>query len=667
MKSNRLAKTALTLACAFALPSALHAADLPAFPGAQGPGANATGGRGKAIYHVTNLNSDGPGSFRDAVSTDDRFIVFDVGGTIHLMPAGPKGWLKSAASNLTIAGETAPGDGITIKGQGIKFTGHNVIMRNLKVRPGMDQLRPGVATNDGITNYLQDSIIDHVSISWADDEGLSTSDQARNVTVQYALIGEVLNYHNHGFGALIATEHPDTFESYHHNLFSSVKSRLPRLGSEKGAGTILNFSNNVIYNWTGGQAGYSAFDLDGLKEGKKIGQPSRTNFLANYYVAGPDTGVSDPTFNSASDATQVWQQDDLPNVVDRDLNGRTDGKATGWDFFTGEFKKADARFSVPADDVQTAAEAYEQVLNYSGAFWWKRDAIDARIVNDTRTFRGKNIRYAEDVGGWLNQAEVKRSADFDTDNDGMPDAWEIAHGLDPNKDDAQSDYNGDGYTNIEKYCHEIAAFPAPRPMVYAAKAGRFEDTQNWAGQWKPSQYDLAKLPKGAEVSVDTLGVAAGTIEVEDGAALHLKGGSTTTSHVVLRPGSKADFTGGRLNVNNIEGSFTVAGGTLSPGVTGIGNLQVNGDLTIRSGTLVIQLEGKDLNDRLDIKGDLHLGGEVKFDFVKNYKPAAGAKHLLGMVKHYEGTPKLPEGWTIETKEEKATQNPFFYVYLVGPK
>ena len=446
------------IACAIAAPAL--AGTLPAFPGAQGPGADATGGRGKPVYHVTNLNSDGPGSLRDALSKDDRFIVFDVGGTIHLMPAGNKGWLRSSASNLTIAGETAPGDGITIKGQCVKLTGHNVIVRNLKVRPGLDQLRPGVATNDGITNYLQDSIIDHCSVSWADDEALSTTDTARNVTVQYCLIGESLNYHNHGFGALIASEHPDAPISYHHNLFSSVKSRLPRVGSEKGSGCILNFSNNIVYNWTSGQAGYSAFDVDDLKKGKKTPQPSRTNFLGNYYIGGPDTKPTDPPFNSASRETVVWQQDDLPNLVDLNGNGKLDGKALGWRFFAGDFGQASAELPVESGDVQPPAAAYDEVLKHSGAFWWKRDAIDTRIIDDTRHFRGKNIKYAEDVGGWIREGETHRPAGFDTDNDGVPDAWETQHGLDPNKDDANG-IDTSGYTNVERYCHELAAFPLP--------------------------------------------------------------------------------------------------------------------------------------------------------------------------------------------------------------
>lgn len=441
------------------------AADLPAFPGAEGPGANATGGRGQPVYHVTNLNNDGPGSFRDAISQSNRFIVFDVGGTIHLMPAGARGWIKSSASNLTIAGETAPGDGITIKGQGVKLSGKNVILRNLKVRPGMDQAKPGVATNDGITNYLQDSIIDHCSITWADDEGLSTSDSARNVTVQYCLIAETLNYHKHGFGALIASEHDDAPISYHHNLFSSVKSRLPRVGSEKGTGAILNFSNNVVYNWKDGQAGYSAMDVDGLKVGKKIEQPSRTNFLGNYYIGGPDTKPTDPMFNAAGPATVVWQERDLANLVDLSGNKTLDGRDPGWNLFKGPFTKAPAKLPVESGVVQPAKEAYVQVLNAVGAFWWKRDAIDSRIIADTKNFRGKNINYAEDVGGWVKQAETKRPADFDTDNDGMPDAWEIKNGLDPKKDDAAGKSGDSGYTNIERYCHELAAFPLPKGVA----------------------------------------------------------------------------------------------------------------------------------------------------------------------------------------------------------
>ncbi|MDB5325575.1 MAG: cellulose-binding family, partial [Phycisphaerales bacterium] len=374
---------------------------------------------------------------------------------------------------------------------------------------------------------------------------------------------------------------------------------------------------------------------------------------------------TDPTFNSADQATAVWQQVDLANKVDRQMNCHLDGTAMGWNFFSGDFAKAPARYDVPSGFVQSADDAYDQVLNYSGAFWWQRDGIDARIVNDTRTFRGGNIRYAEDVGGWINVAEVRRPKDFDTDGDGMPDAWEIAHGLDPKVDDHNGDYNHDGYTNIEKYFHDLAAFPAPKPLTYMAKFGRFEDVGNWDQQWKPSRYDEAKLPAGTAVTVDSLGQAARSIDVADGASLTVSGGSLSATHLEISPKAKVAFTGGRLDVNNIDGSFAVAGGTLSAGVGVAGQLQVDGDLTIQSGTLLIEATGRDVNDRMDVRGDLILGGDIQVDLLNGYQPKPGTKLLLGMAKHVKGEAKLPDGWTLETKEETATANPFYFIYLVA--
>ena len=196
---------------------------LPAFSGAEGAGGTATGGRGYAVYHVTNLNNAGPGSFRDAVSGGNRMIVFDVGGTIKLGPDPNTNELSIATNNITIAGQTAPGNGIFIYGQCLKFGSSaggdcsNVVVRNLHVRAGEDPFgRAGDCININGTN----TIIDHCSCEWASDELLSGWHGGTNNTVQYCIVSEPLNYAGHGYGSLVGSDDPNVALSYHHNLYA---------------------------------------------------------------------------------------------------------------------------------------------------------------------------------------------------------------------------------------------------------------------------------------------------------------------------------------------------------------------------------------------------------------------------------------------------------------
>jgi pectate lyase len=210
-----------------------------------------TGGRGGDVYHVTNLTDNAsnpqPGSLRYGIATapsSGRTIVFDVGGTIRLS-SGRAGWLEINKSNLTIAGQTAPGGGVTIMGNATKVTGSNIIIRHLKFRPKLDATTPDNLTKDALWLTGTNIIVDHVSASWYDDEGISASDSGSNITVQYALLGNGLNYNGHGYGAIIGSDVPNSQIAYHHNLFAHHKSRLPRLGNETGAVTYAEFSNNA--------------------------------------------------------------------------------------------------------------------------------------------------------------------------------------------------------------------------------------------------------------------------------------------------------------------------------------------------------------------------------------------------------------------------------------
>lgn len=672
-------------------------ADIPAFPGAEGPGSNATGGRFGDVYHVTNLLDDAngtiPGSLRYGLKTappEGRIIVFDVGGVIQLA-AGPgtTTWLRSEAPNITIAGQTAPGPGITIVGAGTKFSGNNWIVRHITIRPGQHQLNPGTYTNDGISVYLQNSIIDHVTVSWYDDEGISATDAVKNTTIQYSIIAEGLNYNSHAYGALISSENDDALISYHHNLFVHNRSRMPRLGSEKGTGAITNWSNNVIYNWTG-NAGYSV-----------AAQPSRTNFLANYYIAGPNTSTSNRVFSGGGLDTQIYY---AGNMVDMNKNGQIDGVPFNFSGsqFTGTITHAAAPFPVESGYVQSAAEALEQVLNYAGARWWNRDPNDARVIADVRNGTGQFINYVTDVPnlpafsqypypydskGLPAYEPVYRPADWDTDQDGMPDFWERAHGLDPYNPDYAGDFDNDGYTNLEEYLNELAAFPAPKPLVFQATVNnRYAVQNNWELRWQPSRFDEAQINSGAVV-VDAVGQHAGTLKLAanigdeaellvtagwlqvhkrllvgaagNGRLLQTGGQVLVTEAVILGSatgqgeyelsggllnspallqdgqGGRFIFTGGILQVGLIGFDLTVSGGTLAPG-NSVGQTTVLGSLRIESGALEIELAGDQEADRLVVTGLLTLGGELRVRLSDGYQPAPDQRWLIITADAIEG-------------------------------
>lgn len=651
---------------------------LPAFPGAEGPGADATGGRGGDVYHVTNLldyhpsgtDTPIPGSLRYGLETapaGGRTIVFDVGGEIQLVADvhnSTHTWLRSGAPNITIAGQTAPGaSGITVTGQGAKLSGNNWIMRHMKFRPGQDQSRPGVLTNDGVSNNLQNSIIDHVSVSWADDEGISSTDAVVNTTVQYSIIGEGLNYNDHSFGSLISSENDDAHLSYHHNLFIHNRSRNPRLGSEAGTGAITSFTNNVVYNWYG-RAGYSIDD-----------KPSRTNYLGNYYIMGVNTRGTDTVFYSPDTDTIIYHDD--TNYIDVNKNGTVDGQVFGFSglWFSGTYQEASTPFDVPSGHIQAAPDAVDQVLDHVGALWWDRDPVDERLTNDVRNGTGLTINnisdapqdpnYTYDAEGYPIYGVTQRAADFDVDNDGMPGVWELKHGLNPNVADNNGDFDSDGYTNLEDYINELGAFPAPTAIQWLGGSGRYALSQNWGisqtvpvgtfTNWQPSRYDTAEVVSG-EVSVDAPGQHAGDLRVATGSAdsatlnitdgwLDVDGelviapasipGAVNLIGGALRAGSVSQgrlgafsFTGGVLTVGQFNLGLTNDGGTLAPGQgvggEGLGVTGVAGDLVLNSGTLAIDLASASEADQLLVGGALTLGGDLEVNHLDGYDPAGGS-------------------------------------------
>jgi len=433
---------------------AVAPAQQPAFPGAEGFGAFATGGRSGTVYHVTNLSDSGSGSFRDAVSAANRTIVFDVSGTINLSSN-----LSISKSNLTIAGQTAPGDGIAVRGWLTSVSGRNVIIRYIRCRPG-DINCPTFQDDAFHFDTASNCIADHVSASWDNDEALSTT-HSTNITVQWCMIEEPLDYschdegtgiQHHGYGSLL--RYGAGRLSFHHNLYAHCKSRNPRLGDN----IRLDFVNNVIYNW-GDTCGYnSAADTnDNITAGNPTGVFTQyLNYVNNYLIIGTSTTQSPPrafksdaAMNRAS--CQIYQSN---NLIDTNKTGPLAGYDKGWASFSGNFTTNSTPFAAPPVTTDSPTAAFVRVLSSGGASL-VRDAVDAGVVSNVLTRTGHIINSQTEVGGWPTLNSLP--APLDTDQDGMPDFWEAAMGSNTNNATDRNDLMPDGYTRLEWYLNWLAA------------------------------------------------------------------------------------------------------------------------------------------------------------------------------------------------------------------
>jgi pectin methylesterase-like acyl-CoA thioesterase len=431
-----------------------------AFPTAEGAGAYSIGGRGGDIYRVTNLNDSGAGSLRSGIqtATGPRTIVFDVSGTIYLNSR-----LTINKSFITIAGQTAPGDGITIAGWTTTVdNAQHVIIRYIRFRSGDIRCANGMEGDSLWVDKSRDVMIDHVSASWSIDESLSVTESDR-VTVQWSFITESLNVSchpegRHGYGSLI--RYGNGRVSFHHNLFAHHYSRNPRVGDN----ITLDFVNNVLYDW-GNDASYSGNASEGI---------TKVNYVGNYIVAGPNTPANRRTraFNGGSVNTWIYQ---AGNLQDGNVNGVRDGTNTGWSMFVGSYTQQ----SVPLDlsgnapensliDIMTddAQTAYNRVLQLGGSSV-RRDSVDARVVSDVMNETGALINSQNEVGGYpaLNSAP----APTDTDGDGMPDNWETMNGLNPNDPNDAAMVNGSGYTNLETYLNGGSLIPTAAGVTVAGQ------------------------------------------------------------------------------------------------------------------------------------------------------------------------------------------------------
>jgi hypothetical protein len=436
-----------------------------AFPGAEGFGKYATGGRGGKVYIVSNLNNDGEGSFREAATAKEpRIIVFAVSGTIHLLSP------LSIRDNVTIAGQTAPGDGICIADHPVTLGGNNIILRYIRVRMGdryQDKGKvPGSGHDDALGGTRRNHIIiDHCSISWSTDECFSVYG-GDSTTLQWNLIAEPLNYsyhfeegdkdyERHGFGGIWGGSHL----SAHHNLFAHCANRNPRFnGTRLGASKeFVDYRNNVIFNW-GGNNVYG-------------GEAGDYNIVNNYYKYGPSTSnnvrarIVNPSRTETIGFGKYFVEgnfvDEAEEVSKNNWLGIHMGNGATADDKQNAVVKA--AFETDAIPVQSAKDAFEAVLKYVGASF-RRDTLDQRIINDVRNRTGKFIDvqggfahgtpYDQTASAW--PALRSDAAPADSDRDGMPDAWEKKAGLDPqNAADAKNYKLDKNYTNIEVYINGL--------------------------------------------------------------------------------------------------------------------------------------------------------------------------------------------------------------------
>lgn len=410
-----------------------------AFPTAEGFGKHSSGGRGGFIYKVTNLNDDGEGSLRKGIlKSGSRIIVFDVSGTIELLSN-----LDINKGNISILGQTALGAGITIKGYPVTIKSDNVILRFLRFRMGdLNQIEGDALGCRGTENV----IIDHCSISWGTDENASFYDNA-NFTLQWCIISEALNksVHEkgaHGYGGIWG----GVKASFHHNLLASNNSRNPRFSGSKttqnASNEFVDFRNNVIYNW-GDNSIYG-------------GEKGTYNLVNNYFKSGPATTSSklDRIVSPSEPYGKFYVQGNFVSGFDNITKDNWNG---GVQCDSLEIVKLKRPIAISENVLTTTAEsAYKNVLKKVGQSI-KRDEVDCRVIKTvkkgTTTYKNGIIDSQENVGGWPTLKTTRGLKD--TDEDGIPDTWELKHGLDPNKKDSHLNTLNANYSNIEIYANAI--------------------------------------------------------------------------------------------------------------------------------------------------------------------------------------------------------------------
>jgi hypothetical protein len=453
-------------------PDDLPQAEIPAFPGAQGGGMFSHGGRGGRVFVVTNLNDRGPGSFREACEAGGpRIVVFNVAGIIRLEEK-----IRIRAPYITIAGSTAPGDGVCIAGDSVELETHDVVIRHLRFRRGETWVGD---RNDSLGgNPIGNIMIDHVSASWGLDENMSMYRHVYqppeggpsrklptvNITIQNSIFSEALDPYNHAFGSTIGGYNA----TFHRNLWACNTGRNPSVGMIYD----FTFINNTIFNWrhrtTDGGDHRSFYTL-----------------VNNYYKPGPvtprDRPIAHRILKPEARRSKTFNDDfGRAYVAGNVVEGNERVTADNWDggvqvdaedgYDPAKILprvRAERPYPHAHVSILPATVAHGWVLRHAGATLPRRDAVDTRVVEMVRsgkvTYGDGIITDIAQVGGYPEYTGVPY---VDSDGDGMPDEWEAAHGLDPHDaSDAVADLNGDGYTNIEEFINGLD--PSAPPMAWS--------------------------------------------------------------------------------------------------------------------------------------------------------------------------------------------------------
>jgi hypothetical protein len=633
---------------------------IKAFPQAEGSGAEALGGRGGDVYHVINLNNSGVGSLRYGIEnapSSGRTIVFDVGGWINITS---KLGVDTNIRNLTIAGHTAPG-GIGVRGAQFSVGGDDIIVRHMRFRPG----KSAGSDNDSVNtnNNAERVIYDHISAEFSTDGGFDN--QATDVTLQFSSVSYGLE--GHSTGSLLENPHR---LSLHHNLYAHNNTRNPK----HRVWEVLDWVNNVVYNWDA-----RAIELQGTSDPF---YQWTANIDGNYFIAGPDQDNTKPLSGGSTQNYETWWG---TNAYDRDGDAEHNGQ---------DYTRADRDFSVVtsaltrwrstpfpvADEIWKDAStdaAYDRVLGEFGATPWARDEVD-QVLHDSVVNRNGNIITRESdlvplgvsnggfgtLGGGMLLV--------DGDQDGMPDVWETRHTPTlVNMASNNADFDNDGYTDLEEYLNDLAAFKATGPLEFSdAGSGRYANWQNWTRRWEPSRVDDVHINAGT-ATVDAVGQKAGTIrvgadvdsegtlaitggwlEVTDDLQVgpggtgtvnhtgggvrvlhggvgvvdgiyHLDGGTLSTPLMTKSAAGTFMFTGGVLHADEVAFNLVNMGGMLAPGHS-IGETHVGGSLELGDGILQIEISTESDSDTLVVDGLLTLGGVLDVQLLGTYMPESGS-------------------------------------------
>jgi len=442
------------------------AAAIPAFPGAEGFGANAVGGRGGQVIKVTNLNNSGSGSFRDAVLTSGpRIVVFEVSGIITLTNE-----VRITQPFLTIAGQTSPG-GILITGERTVLQADNIIIQHIRFRVGPARNGADASTLDALNIYgpgsnhppgVRDVIIDHCSLSWGIDEVLSMVYGPTDYTIQWSIISEGLDNAGHD-----ESDHSkavffsgsnmiqDANASFHHNYIAHNRSRNPEFdGGSSGYDVFVDYRNNILYNFDSKNVG-------------KIEARAHVNLIHNYMKPGPDSDGNMFEWRHSPSGTPSPGIYTYNNIGTKQDGSNPEAWNVANGFSTSSTTSEDWRrmtpWPAPAVTTTTMSHSYAlEMLESIGATKPLRDSVDVRIINDFANVTGRirdTINYPSDFPSFSSPTPP-----IDNDNDGMADSWENANGLNTSSDDSAADADGDGYTNIEEYLYYLTDAIQP-PIV----------------------------------------------------------------------------------------------------------------------------------------------------------------------------------------------------------